>query len=73
MELWLVRDLSAYGLALSSTLSFLQGEPEQCIEKYEAALKRLRKESAKHNVTFSGIPVLFFALALVQQRHGADL
>ncbi|MGB5536985.1 MAG: hypothetical protein WBN08_13900, partial [Thiogranum sp.] len=69
MELWLLRDPSAYGLALRSAVSFLQGEPESTIEQYEEALKLLRKETGKRNVVIPGIPVLFFALALIQQRH----
>jgi len=69
MEQWLLRDPSAPGLALRSAVSFLQGESERAIEQYEAALKLLRKETGKRNVVIPGIPVLFFALALIQQRH----
>jgi superfamily II DNA or RNA helicase len=69
MEQWLLRDPSAPGLALRSAVSFLQGESERAIEQYEAALKLLSKETGKRNVVIPGIPVLFFALALIQQRH----
>ena len=69
MEQWLLRDPSAHGLALRSTVSFLQAEPELTIEQYEEALRLFRKATGKRNVVIPGIPVLFFALALIQQMH----
>jgi superfamily II DNA or RNA helicase len=69
MEQWLLRDPSAQGLALRSAVSFLQGKPESTIEQYEEALSLLRKQTGKRNVVIPGIPVFFFALALIRQRH----
>ena len=69
MEQWLLQDPSPNGLAMRSAVSFLQGEPERAIEQYEQALILLRSETDKRNVVISGIPVLFFALALIEVRH----
>ncbi|MES9902872.1 MAG: DEAD/DEAH box helicase [Sedimenticola sp.] len=69
MEEWLLGDPSAQGMALRSSLAFLKGEKERTIEQYEEALKLLRKETGRRNVMIPGIPVLFFALALIQQRQ----
>jgi len=73
MEGWLLRDPSAYGMALRGSLGFLQGKPERTIEQYDEALRLLRKETGKRNVVIPGIPVLFYALALTRQSHTRDL
>ena len=69
MAQWLLRDPSANGLAMRSAVSFLRGESERAIEQYEQALNLLRTETGKRNAVISGIPVLFFALALIEERH----
>jgi len=64
----LLQDPTAYGLALRGCLSFIQDEPEQTIGRYEGALAQLRKETGQQSVVIPGIPVLFYALALIRQR-----
>lgn len=49
-------------------LTFLQGDAEQAIAHYGAALKALKKGTRKRKVYFRTMGGLFFILALLQQR-----
>lgn len=48
-------------------LAFLQGDTAQAIDHYSNALTGLRKTKRKRNYFFTGIPGLFFILALLQE------
>ena len=64
-ELWLAGDSSADGLKLLATLRFLQNRNDEAIELFNAALKALKKETGKRNISIDGMHGYFFNLALL--------
>jgi SNF2 family DNA or RNA helicase len=68
-ELWLGDDFSAGGLKLLATLRFLQNRNDEAIELFNAALKALKKETGKRNISIEGLPGYFFNLALLKSRN----
>jgi SNF2-related domain/Helicase conserved C-terminal domain len=53
-------------LALSGWLHFIQGDTEGSIARYGEALKALRKATRKRNLYISGLPGVFYVLALMR-------
>jgi len=72
-ELWLADDLSAEGLKLLATLRFLQNRNEEALELFNAALKALKKETGKRNISIDGLHGYFFNLALLKSRNLKNL
>ena len=68
-ELWLAGDSSMDGLKLLATLRFLQNRNDEAIELFNAALKALKKETGKRNVSIDGMHGYFFNLALLRSRN----
>ena len=65
-ELWLAGDSSVDGLKLLATLRFLQNRNDEAIELFNAALKALKKETGKRNISIDGMHGYFFNLALLR-------
>ncbi|MFZ2450328.1 MAG: DEAD/DEAH box helicase [Methylovulum miyakonense] len=72
-EIWLDGDHSSQGLALLATLCFLQNRNDEAIGLFQVALKQLKKESSKRNITLYGLHGYFFSLALLRSRTGEHL
>ena len=72
-ELWLADDLSAEGIKLLATLRFLQNRNEEALELFNAALKALKKETGKRNISIDGLHGYFFNLALLKSRNLKNL
>jgi superfamily II DNA or RNA helicase len=72
-ESWLVGDSSVDGLKLLATLRFLQNRNNEAIELFNAALKVLKKETGKRNVSFDDLHGYFFNLALLRSRNLSNL
>jgi len=72
-ELWLAGDLSVDGLKLLATLRFLQNRNDEAIELFNAALKALKKETGKRNISIDGLHGYFFSLALLRSRNFNNL
>ena len=72
-ELWLGGDSSMDGLKLLATLRFLQNRNDEAIELFNAALKALKKETGKRNVSLEGLHGYFFNLALLRSRNFSNL
>jgi SNF2 family DNA or RNA helicase len=72
-ELWLGGDSSMDGLKLLATLRFLQNRNDEAIELFNAALKALKKETGKRNVSLEGLHGYFFTLALLRNRNFNNL
>ena len=67
-EQWLVGDSSFYALKLLATLRFLENNNDEAIALFELAVKVLKKETGKRNVSIEGIHGFFFNLALLKSR-----
>ena len=67
-EQWLVDDYSFDGLKLLATLRFLENNNDEAIALFELAVKVLKKETGKRNVSIEGIHGFFFNLALLKSR-----
>ena len=72
-EIWLGDDSSAEGLKLLATLRFLQNRNEDALELFNAALKALKKETGKRNISIDGLHGYFFNLALLKSRNLKNL
>jgi hypothetical protein len=73
VELWLAGDSSTDGLKLLATLRFLQNRNDEAIELFNAALKVLKKETGKRNISIDGMHGYFFNLALLRSRNFNNL
>ncbi|MCX7082750.1 MAG: DEAD/DEAH box helicase [Methylococcales bacterium] len=67
-EQWLVGDNSFDALKLLATLRFLKNNNDEAIALFEVAVKVLKKETGKRNVSIEGIHGFFFNLALLKSR-----
>jgi SNF2 family DNA or RNA helicase len=67
-EQWLVGDNSFDALKLLATLRFLENNNDEAIALFELAVKVLKKETGKRNVSIEGIHGFFFNLALLKSR-----
>jgi len=72
-EQWLEGDVSADGLNLLGILRFLQNRNDEAITLFNAALKQLKKETGKRNITIYGLYGVFFSLALLRSKTGANM
>ena len=72
-ESWLTGDLSGDGLKLLAMLRFLQNRNDEAIDLFNGALKTLKKETGKRNLTVEGMPGYFFNLALLRSRSLSNL
>ena len=70
---WLDDDPSSDGLTLLATLRFLQNRNDEAIEWFNAALKALKKETGKRNISIVGLHGCFFNLALLKSRSPGNL
>lgn len=73
VELWLDGDSSPDGLKLLATLRFLQNRNEEAIVLFNSALKALKKETGKRNISIDGMHGYFFNLALLRSRNFNNL
>ncbi|MFZ1643697.1 MAG: DEAD/DEAH box helicase [Candidatus Contendobacter sp.] len=62
-----------YTEALRGWLAFLDGTDEEAIQRYEAALKLLRKRTGKRKIFFDHLAGVFFILALLASNTPARL
>ena len=67
-EQWLVGDNSFDALKLLATLRFLENNNDEAIALFELAVKVLKKETGKRNISIDGIHGFFFNLALLKSR-----
>ncbi|MFI3186529.1 MAG: DEAD/DEAH box helicase [Methylococcaceae bacterium] len=72
-ESWLAGDSSWYGLQLWGSALFLQNRNDEAVEMFTAALKALKKQAAKRNISLSGLHGVFFSLALLRNRSFSNL
>ena len=72
-EPWLTGDSSVDGLKLLATLRFMQNRNDKAIELFNAALKTLKKQTGKRNISIDGIHGYFFNLALLRSRNFNNL
>ncbi len=72
-EAWLSGDMSMRGLKILAVLRFLQNRNDEALELFNAALKTLKKDSGKRNISFSGLHGYFFNLALLRNRSLSNL
>lgn len=72
-EAWLTGDTSMRGLKILAVLRFLQNRNDEALELFNAALKTLKKDSGKRNISFSGLHGYFFNLALLRNRSLSNL
>ncbi|MDD2724528.1 MAG: DEAD/DEAH box helicase [Methylovulum sp.] len=70
---WLADDPSSEGLKIRATICFLQNHNDEAINLFNAALKQLKKETSKRNITLYGLHGYFFSLALLRSRTGENL
>lgn len=72
-EKWLADDTSSTGLKLLATAHFLQNRDETAVSLFLAALKQLKKETNKRNITIFGLHGYFFGLALLRSKTADNL
>ena len=72
-ETWLANDNTGFGLALQASLHFLQDRNDEAVELFLAAVKQLKKESGKRNISIYGLLGLFFSLAMLRTRNSEHL
>ncbi len=72
-EQWLVDDYSFDALKLLATLRFLENNNDAAIALFEQALKVLKKETGKRNISIEGIHGFFFNLALLKSRTAKNI
>ena len=72
-ERWLEGDTSAEGLKLLATMRFLQNRNDEATALFYAALKQLKKDTGKRNLTIYGWHGYFFSLALLRSKTGENL
>ncbi len=72
-EALLAADQSSHAIALSACLHCLRGEYDTAITLYENALKAKRKGSRKRNIMITGLPGIFYVLALLQTEEKQHL
>ncbi|MEY3881462.1 MAG: hypothetical protein RIQ94_2258, partial [Pseudomonadota bacterium] len=72
-EDWLANDTSWYGLQVLAGVCFLQNRNDEAVVLFTAALKALKKETGKRNVSIAGLYGCFFSLALLRTRNFNNL
>lgn len=72
-ETWLAGDRSVRGLKIAATLRFLQNLNDEALESFNAALKALKKETGKRNISIDGLYGVFFSLVLLRTRSFSNL
>lgn len=72
-ELWLDDDVSGEGLKLLATVRFLQNRNDEAITLFYAALKQMKKDTGKRNITLYGLHGVFFSLALLRSKTGESM
>ncbi len=72
-ESWLAGDSSWYGLQLLASTLFLQNRNDEAVELFTAALKALKKQTSKRNISLNGLHGVFFSLALLRNRSFSNL
>lgn len=72
-ETWLAGDMSSYGLKILATLHLLQNHNDEALALFNAALKALKKETSKRNISIDGLYGYFFSLALLRNRSFSNL
>ncbi|MDD5272232.1 MAG: DEAD/DEAH box helicase [Methylovulum sp.] len=72
-ELWLAGDSSSEGLKILATAHFLHNHNDEAIRLFNAALRQLKKETNKRNITLYGLHGYFFSLALLRSQTGENL
>jgi SNF2 family DNA or RNA helicase len=73
IEVWLQDDQSSQGLRLLASVLFLQNRNDEALAIFALALKNLKKESKKRNISLSGLPGVFYSLALLATRKPTQL
>ena len=73
IEPWLIGDQSAQGLQAAGTLRFLQNRYDDAVVLYSDALKALKKETNKRNISLDGLFGYFFSLALLASQKPSNL
>lgn len=58
-ESWLAGDSSWYGLQLLASTLFLQNRNDEAVELFTAALKALKKQTSKRNISLNGLHGVF--------------
>jgi len=64
---------SGFTDGLSGSIYFLEGKNDRAIEVFEGELKELRRRTGKRTRYFTGIPGLFFVLALLKHQDPSPL
>jgi len=72
-ESWLADDFSSQGLKLRASICFLQNHNDEAITLFNTALKQLKKETSKRNITLYGLHGYFFSLALLRSQTSENL
>ncbi|MBT9096869.1 DEAD/DEAH box helicase [Methylovulum psychrotolerans] len=72
-QLWLEGDATSEGLKILATARFLQNRNDEAISLFNAALRQLKKETNKRNITITGLYGCFFALALLRSQTGDNV
>ncbi|MGR9014026.1 MAG: hypothetical protein ACU83U_10315 [Gammaproteobacteria bacterium] len=72
-EAWLADDKSVRGLKILATLRFLQNRNDEALVLFNDALKVLKKQTGKRNISFNGLYGIFFSLTLLRTRSFANL
>ncbi len=72
-ETWLANDTSWYGLQVLASVCFLQNRNDEAVVLFTAALKALKKETGKRNISIQGLYGCFFSLALLRTRNFNNL
>ncbi|MBL6987194.1 MAG: DEAD/DEAH box helicase [Methylobacter sp.] len=72
-EAWLAGDMSVRGLKILATLRFLQNRNDEALALFNDALKALKKQTGKRNISINGLYGVFFSLTLLRTRSFANL
>lgn len=72
-EVWLTNDTSSHALTLLATMRFLQNRNDEALDLFNAAVKALKKETGKRNISLDGLHGHFFNLALLRSRSFNNL
>ncbi len=72
-EAWLAGDGTSDGLKLLATVQFLHNKNEEAVMLYQFALRQLKKETNKRNITLRGLHGYFFGLALLRSQTAENL
>ena len=72
-ETLIATESSSRSMALSAWACALQGQYDVAITHYDAALQKKRKESRKRNLMLTGLPGIYYILALIQTEQNEHL